>query len=206
LADAHAKRDVEQQARQVTMAVPYGMKAIPPGAAAPAPPRNARRLWQSGLATAIFAVALAGQAAADTATGLDALARGQYMTAIAELEPSAKAGDVRAQVNLAGIYHHGLGIAANYTKAMQWYRAAAMKGDPDGEIGLAIMYALGQGVPMDRALAHSWLTLALDSLAPGTDRDRVVADREALSREMSAEQLQQSADLVRGWYSTHRKP
>jgi uncharacterized protein len=186
------------------------MAANPPGATAPAESRNARRLWQSGLGALLLAAtasgALAPRAAADTASGLAALAHGQYMTAIAELEPPAKAGDVRAQVSLAGIYHYGLGIPVNFAKALQWYRAAALKGYPDAELGLAVMYAFGQGMPVDRAIAHSWLTLALDGMPPGADRERVQANREALSKQMSAEQLQDSANFVQGWYSTHRKP
>jgi uncharacterized protein len=155
---------------------------------------------------ALLVLGLIGPAAADTAAGLEALKNGQYVTAIAELEPPAKAGDVRAQVNLAGIYHYGLGIPVNFAKALDWYRAAALRGNPDAELGLAVMYALGQGVPADPAAAHSWLTLALDALPPGPDRDRVAVNRDAIASRMSAQQLQQSAELVKAWYSTHKRP
>jgi len=182
---------------------------------APLQSRNRSPTWQCRLALALLALSLlalsllaigaARPAAADTAAGLDALVRHDYMTAIAELQPPAQAGDARAQVSLAGIYHYGLGIPANFAKALRWYRAAAMQGNPDAQLGLAVMYAFGQGVPVDRAAAHSWLTIALDAMPPGDDRDRVQINRDALTAQMTRAELQQSADLVRAWYSTHRK-
>ena len=86
---------------------------------------------------------------ADTDTGIADIKQGYYVKAIAELKPEAEAGDTRAQTNLASIYFYGLGISANFAKALQWYRAAALQGDPDGQMGLAILYAQGAGVPAD---------------------------------------------------------
>jgi hypothetical protein len=154
----------------------------------------------------LLALITARPATADTADGLEALASHDYMTAIAELQPPAEAGDARAQVSLAGIYHYGLGIAANFGKALRWYRAAAMQGNTDAQLGLAVMYAFGQGVPVDRAGALSWLTIALPAIPPGDDHERVEINRDALAAQMSPAELQHSADLVRAWYSTHRKP
>jgi len=132
--------------------------------------------------------------------------RGEYITAIAELQPEAKAGDTVAQVNLAAIYYYGMGIAANFTKAFEWYRAAALQNNPDGQIGLAILYSQGQGVPADLAIAHMWLTLALDGLPPGMDHDRVSVDRDYIAGRLSAAQLQESANLVQAWYRHRRVP
>ena len=143
---------------------------------------------------------------ADTDAGIADMKLGHYVKAIAELKPEAEAGDTRAQSNLASIYYYGLGIAANFDKAFKWYRAAALQGDPDGLIGLAILYAQGRGVPADLAIAHMWLTLALDGLPQGPDRERVSLDRDAMAERLNAAQLQESASLVQAWYKTHQAP
>jgi TPR repeat protein len=152
------------------------------------------------------ALSAANLARADTNVGIADMKLGHYVKAIAELKPEAEAGDARAQTNLASIYYYGLGISANFDKALQWYRAAALQGDPDGQIGLAILYAGGQGVQADLAVAHMWLTLALDSLPQGPDRQRVSLDRDAIAERLSAAQLQESAGLVQAWYKTHKAP
>jgi hypothetical protein len=156
----------------------------------------------------LLGLALGGSptARADTDAGIAYMRQGSYIKALAELKPAAEAGDARAQINLASIYYYGLGISANFEHAFKWYRAAALQGDADGQIGLAILYAQGQGAPLDLAIAHMWLTLALDGLPPGHDRDRVGADREAIGQRMNAGQLQESASLVQDWYKNHKAP
>jgi hypothetical protein len=168
--------------------------------------RNRRPFWQQWAAAALLILGVAASAQADTAAGIAALRRGAYITAIAQLEPPARAGDALAQVNLAGIYHYGLGIAANFAKAHQWYRAAALQDDPDGEIGLAVLYAVGQGVPVNLPLAHMWLTVALDGLPPGPDRERVRLNRDGIAERMTAAELKESTTLVQAWYLNHRVP
>ena len=143
---------------------------------------------------------------ADTDTGIVDMKQGYYVKAIAELKPEAEAGDARAQAHLASIYYYGLGVSANFDNAFHWYRAAAIQSDPDGQIGLAILYAQGQGVPADLAIAHMWLTLALDGLPQGRDRDRVSLDRDAIADRLSAAQLQESASLVQAWYKNRQAP
>jgi TPR repeat protein len=182
---------------------------------APGKCRSRRPYWQRrriaslgllmfvGLGTALNS---ANSAWADTDAGIADMKQGYYIKAIAELKPAAEAGDPRAQTNLASIYYYGLGIAANFDKAFQWYRVAALQGDPDGQIGLAILYAQGQGVPADLAIAHMWLTLALDRLPQGRDRDRVSLDRDAIADRLSTAQLQESAGLVQAWYKNHQAP
>jgi TPR repeat protein len=148
----------------------------------------------------------AAMARADTDEGIADMKQGYYVKAIAQLKPAAEAGDPRAQANLASIYQYGLGVAANFDKAFQWYRAAALQDDADGQIGLAILYAQGRGVSADLAIAHMWLTLALDHLPQGRDRERVTLDRDAIGDRLSAAQLQESASLVQAWYKEHKAP
>jgi len=150
--------------------------------------------------------AAAGSTEADTDAGIEDLKQGNYFAALTELLPPAKAGDARAQANLALIYHYGLGIAANFTKALQWYRAAALQGNIDGQIGLAVLYAQGQGVPTDLAIAHMWLNVVFDGLPPGPDRDRVGLDKETIATRLTPQQLQESERLVQSWYRNHQAP
>ena len=163
--------------------------------------------WCQLLAIAALASSVAAAAAlAETNAGIEALSNGDYGIALKELTPPAKAGDAKAEAYLASIYHYGLGVATSFSRAFYWYRAAALQGNTDGQIGLAILYFNGQGVPKDLAVAHMWLTVALDALPDGSDRERVRADRDALTQDMSAAQLQQSADLVQNWYRNRQAP
>ncbi len=165
------------------------------------------RRWRQLLAVAALAVGLAAvPALAETDAGIEALNKGDYGIALKELTPPARGGDPRAEAHLASIYHYGLGVATSFSRAFYWYRAAALQGNTDGQIGLAILYFNGQGVAKDLAIAHMWLTVALDVMPEGTDRERVRADRDALAQEMTATQLQQSADLVQNWYHKHQAP
>lgn len=167
----------------------------------------ALRHWRRLLAVAALATAMASTPAlAETDAGIEALKQGDYGIALKELTPPAKEGDARAQANLASIYHHGLGVATSFARAFHWYRAAALQGNTDGEIGLAILYFYGQGVPKDLASAHMWLTVALDAMPEGGDRERLRADRDALAQGMTPAQLQQSAVLVQSWYRDHQAP
>ena len=167
----------------------------------------ASRRWRHLPTIAALAASVAAfPALAETAAGIEALDNGDYGIALKELTPPAKAGDARAEAYLASIYHYGLGVSTSFSRAFYWYRAAALQGNTDGQIGMAILYFNGQGVPKDLAIAHMWLTVALDALPEGTDRDRVRADRDALAQAMTAAQLQQSADLVQNWYRNHKAP
>jgi TPR repeat protein len=145
-------------------------------------------------------------ASADTASGLEAMKRGDYIHALIELRGPAQEGDATAQVSMAAIYHYGLGVPADFSKALQWYRAAALQGNVDGQIGLAVLYAAGQGVRIDLAIARMWLSIAADALPPNKDRIRVAQDRDMLAERMSPAELRQSDDLIKNWYSHHKAP
>jgi len=143
---------------------------------------------------------------ADTAEGLEAMKRGNYIRALIDFEEPAKAGDPVAQANLGAIYHYGLGVAADFGQAARWYHAAAVQGNIDGELGLAVLYTTGQGLPPDFAIAHMWLSIAADGMPPTPDRLRVEQDRDALAKRMAPEELQRSDALVKAWYSRHQAP
>jgi TPR repeat protein len=145
-------------------------------------------------------------ARADTAAGLAAMQRHNYIRALIEFEDPAKAGDPVAEANLGVIFHYGLGVSADFGKAARWYHAAALQGNIDGALGLAVLYTTGQGVAPDFALAHMWLSIAAEAMPPSPDRARVEQDRDAIAQKMTPQERQQSDQLLAAWYGRHVAP
>ena len=69
------------------------------------------------------------QAWADLRTGLSALERSDYATALKELTPLAENGNREAQFNLGKMYLYGWGVRKNEIEAATWYRKAAEQKD-----------------------------------------------------------------------------
>jgi TPR repeat protein len=57
----------------------------------------------------------------------------------------AKAGVPRAKFYLGQLLSKGVGVAADYPAAADWFRRAADAGDADGAQNLAAMYSIGRG-------------------------------------------------------------
>ena len=139
----------------------------------------------------------AGSAApsfADFAAGLEAYDAGDYATAFEAWRPLAEAGDVEAQLALAGLFSDGVGVPPDHAEAVRWYRMAAEQGDPVGQLNLGDFYARGLGVARDLGQAVYWLTLSarqgrrwpkrrIAELEPLLTR----AERAALERLLAAE-------------------
>ncbi len=85
------------------------------------------------LAAVMIATALAGPAAADVKTGVDAWAQGDYNKAVREWRPFADAGDADAQFNLGQAYKLGRGVPADIAAALEYYRKAAVQGHARAE-------------------------------------------------------------------------
>ena len=60
------------------------------------------------------------------------------------------------------------------------------------------MYDKGEGVPQDRVAAHVLLSLAA-ARACAADRDTYVEVRDAVAKEMTAEQIAEAKRLAREW-------
>lgn len=81
--------------------------------------------------------------------------------ALDRLRTAATAGDGLAQLNLAAAYDHGLlGLAADPSRAVMWYRRAAEQGLAEAEFNLAHCLATGHGAPIDLAGARVWMVRA----------------------------------------------
>ena len=79
----------------------------------------------------------------------------KYAEALKWCRKSADQGNMRATVNLAGIYRRGLGVKKDYAKAMELYSKAATD-DPLAEYLVGMMHYRGQGVKEDPAEALKW--------------------------------------------------
>jgi TPR repeat protein len=72
----------------------------------------------------------------------------------------AEKGDAAAQLQLAGLYRNGRGIARDEAAAIRWYRAAAEKGLAEAQFELGKIYDTGVGGPRDPFEAVRWYRLA----------------------------------------------
>lgn len=121
-----------------------------------------RRALLSGLVLGLVLAVGAAPLRADFQEGLAAYDAGDFAAAAEAWRPLAEAGDVEAQVALAGLYGNGLGVPADPTAAARLYRAAAEQGDAVARLNLGDVYSRGAGVPRDPARAYVWLSLAAE--------------------------------------------
>jgi len=56
---------------------------------------------------------------------LEALGRGDLVTALSKIRASAEQGDADAQALLGAMYFNGKGVTQDYKEAVKWYRKAA---------------------------------------------------------------------------------
>ena len=99
-----------------------------------------------------------GAAYADAySQGYDHAYSGDYQAAYSEWMPAAKAGDARAQFNLALLYHGGLLGPVDEAMAVHWYREAAKNGIREAQEYLAAAYREGWfGLNRNPSLAQYW--------------------------------------------------
>jgi len=72
----------------------------------------------------------------------------------------AEKGDAAAELQLAGLYRAGRGVARDEAAAIRWYRAAAEKGLPEAQFELGKIYDTGVGGPRDPFEAVRWYRLS----------------------------------------------
>src|SRR5437660_1796183 len=120
------------------------------------------RAFKAIFAATILGLSFAAPVAAGPRDINDAIAKGDYATALRLLRPLADQGDAQAQYNLGVMYDDGQGVPQNDAEAMKWYRKAAEQGEDRAQNNLASMYASGQGVPQNYAEAMKWFRRAAD--------------------------------------------
>lgn len=104
----------------------------------------------------------ARKADSDMTTALAAAKSGDYAVALAIWEPLARAGNARAQNNIAACFSAGHGVEENPALAAKWLTLSAASGDPVGQRNLATLHFRGEGVAQDDAEAMRLYQLAAD--------------------------------------------
>ena len=99
---------------------------------------------------------------ADLNNGLEAVATGDFQTALNEFKALSEQGDASAQYNLGYMYDKGYGIPEDAKEAVKLYRLAAEQGHASAQFNLGVGYSLGEGVPHDDKEAVKWYRLAAE--------------------------------------------
>lgn len=79
-----------------------------------------------------------GPALADVRDGVEAWARGEFESAVAQWRTPAEGGDADAQFNLGQAYRFGRGVPMDLAQAENWYRRAAQQGHLRAEDNLGL--------------------------------------------------------------------
>jgi TPR repeat protein len=118
------------------------------------------------------------------------------------LRIAAEKGEPNAQTQLAMRYDLGFGLPQSHADAFVWYKRAADQGLPTAQVHIGIMYSEGRGVAADLVLAHMWLNLGAATLPPGTIRNSAARLRDAITAQLTPEQMAAAHRLARDWRPT----
>ncbi|MCE9648842.1 MAG: sel1 repeat family protein [Parvibaculum sp.] len=146
----------------------------------------------------VLAMLVSANALASDDPRVDAKAafeRKDYAEAAKLIEPLASQGDAAAQFNLGVLYINGQGVERNAATAASWFDKAARQGNALAQLNLGILFREGMGVEKDLPRAYMWLDMAVPGLH-GDDNQQAVRHRRELSKEMTAEQMQEALDMI----------
>jgi hypothetical protein len=106
---------------------------------------------------------LATSAAADVASGRQAIESGDYDGALSVLQPLAAQGDPEASLLLGEMAEHGWGVPKSDSAAWAFYKRAADRGLAEAAARAAAFAESGRGVATDRRLAYTLYKRAADA-------------------------------------------
>ena len=124
------------------------VKHLPPWIVAAAADQKRAPTASSKTSPATAGTPPAARAPAPPATGAQA--------EFARVLSLAEKGDAAAELQLAGLYRAGRGVAKDEGAAIRWYRAAAEKGLAEAQFELGKIYDTGFGGPRDPFEAVRW--------------------------------------------------
>ena len=90
--------------------------------------------------------------------------------------------------------------AGRYAEALKEWRASARTGDKRAMVALGRAFVKGVGVPQDFVEAHKWLNLA----AARGDAE-AAAERDALAKRMTPQQVASAQKMARAWRTAGRR-
>jgi TPR repeat protein len=121
-----------------------------------------------------------------------AAAKRWFEKAIAQKQPDA-------YYNLGLMYANGEGVPQSFEEAVKWYRIAAESGQADAQNSLGLRYKHGEGVAQDYVQAHKWFALSAAYAIHPADKARAIANRDAVAKLMTADQVAEAQKLTREW-------
>ena len=101
--------------------------------------------------------------------------------------------------NLGLMYASGEGVPQDFAEAVKWYRMAADRGQSDAQNSLGLRYKKGEGVAQDYVQAYKWFALSIDHATRPAEKAMAIANRDAIARLMSSEQIAEAENQVRAW-------
>lgn len=113
---------------------------------------------------------------------------------------AAEQGNDAAANNLGALLDSGgPGVPQDAAGAALWYGRAADHGNANAQRNLGILYRDGRGVAQDLVTAYFWLTLAIDTMASGPEREQALEDRTDLAERMERPEIQEAKARVKQW-------
>ncbi len=97
------------------------------------------------------------------------------LDAVRAVQLAAVRGSVDAQLVLAVMYSEGIGVRADYARALRWFEAAAHQGSPAAQFAVSTYFSLGaEGIAdQDKAAAvAARLASAVEGFHPSAERMR----------------------------------
>lgn len=144
-----------------------------------------------------------GDAIAETDIGkMYAEGRGvdqDFAEAKAWFEKAAAQNQPDGLYNLGLMYANGEGVPQDYATAVKWYRQAADRGQSDAQNSLGLRYKKGEGIGQDYVQAYKWFVLSLAHASRPADRAMAIANRDAIAKLMTAEQVAEAENQARAW-------
>ena len=155
----------------------------------------------------LLLTAVMGNAQAGLAEGVEAIGKGDFKTALVQLQPLAEQGNADAQFNLGLMHFNGTGVPQEDQLALKWFRLSADQGDAFAQFALGNMYYMGRGVTRNFVASYALGNLAAANVpssftAPAQMRDasaaelnpQQIAAGQELTREMRQGALLQTLD------------
>ncbi len=117
----------------------------------------------------------------------------------------ARSGDADAAFELGKNYETGrIGLPKDIAQAQYWYRQAADRGDAYAAASLGILFNFGKGVTRDNVQAYMWYEVAIAGLTGG-NKDSVLELRDALSRQLTPDEIAKAGDLAKKWKAARQQ-
>lgn len=134
-------------------------------------------------------------AEAGLAEGVDAIGRGDFKTALVELQPLAEQGNADAQFNLGLMYFNGTGVPQDDQAALKWFSRAADQGDAFAQFALGNMYFMGRGVTANFVASYALGNLAAADVPASFTQPAQM--RDAAAAQLTSAQIEAGQALTR---------